>query len=162
MASYHLNDFLSLTFQGFLIYDHDIKIPRYESDGITPILLPRGDGKLDPITGDNYYFIDYETFINSNSNQSVQYYADDFNGDGFSDLSIGSPGFTNNNGIVEFSFGSQAGLSENLAIVDGISNPSTTGESYGACLEYVKDLNNDGYDDIIVCSRDHDLSLIHI
>jgi len=80
----------------------------------------------------------------------------DFNGDGFSDLSIGSPGFTNNNGIVEFSFGSQAGLSENLVIVDGISNPSTTGESYGSCLEYVKDLNNDGYDDIIVCSIDHD------
>ncbi len=87
LASYHLNDFLSLTFQGFLIYDHDIKIPRYESDGITPILLPRDDGKLDPITGDNYYFIDYETFINSKSNQSVQYYADDFNGDGFIDSS---------------------------------------------------------------------------
>ena len=80
----------------------------------------------------------------------------DFNGDGFSDLSIGSPGFANNNGIVEFSFGSQAGLSENLAMVSGISNPATTGESYGSCLEYVEDLNSDGYDDIIVCSIDHD------
>jgi hypothetical protein len=68
LASYHLNDFLSLTFQGYLIYDHDIKIPRYEADGMTPIYLTRRDNQLDPTTGDNHYFIDYNDYQNNPSN----------------------------------------------------------------------------------------------
>lgn len=67
LASYHLNKFLSLTFQGFLIYDDDIQIPRYEPDG-TPIYLTRRDNQLDPITGDNNYFIDYNDYQNNPSN----------------------------------------------------------------------------------------------
>jgi hypothetical protein len=70
LASYHLNDFLSLTFQGYLIYDDDIKIPRYEADGMTPIYLTRRDNQLDPITGDNHYFIDYNDYQNNPSNYS--------------------------------------------------------------------------------------------
>ena len=68
LASYHLNDFLSLTFQGYLIYDHDIKIPRYEADGMTPIYLTRRDNQLDPTTGDNHYFIDYNDYQNNPTN----------------------------------------------------------------------------------------------
>ena len=82
LTSYHFSDFFSLTIQGFLIYDHDIKIPRYESDGITPILLERPAGNLDPITGDNNYWIEYNDYNNSNSNYSVQTYDVDLNNDG--------------------------------------------------------------------------------
>ena len=56
LTSYHLNDFFSLTFQGWLIYDHDIKIPQYNKNGIDPVYLTRPEGQLDPVTGDNHYF----------------------------------------------------------------------------------------------------------
>ena len=52
------------------IYDDDIKIPRYEADGMTPIYLTRRDNQLDPITGDNHYFIDYNDYQNNPSNYS--------------------------------------------------------------------------------------------
>lgn len=86
LASYHLNDFLSLTFQGYLIYDDDIKIPRYEADGMTPIYLTRRDNQLDPITGDNHYFIDYNDYQNnpSNYNYNLDYVSNGIE-DGFID-----------------------------------------------------------------------------
>ena len=80
LTSYHLNDFLSLTFQGFLIYDHDIKIPRYQADGINPIFLTRSEG-LDPITGDNHYFFD-SNYDNPN-NYNLYYVENDINMDGY-------------------------------------------------------------------------------
>ena len=82
LAAYHFNDFFSLTLQSFLIYDHDIKIPRYENDGITPILLERPNGQIDPVTGDNHYWIEYNEYNNSNDNFSVQAYDIDLNNDG--------------------------------------------------------------------------------
>ena len=66
ITSYHFNNFFknkesgfSLTFQGWLIYDHDIKIPQYNKNGIDPVYLTRPEGQLDPVTGDNHYFFDY-------------------------------------------------------------------------------------------------------
>ena len=66
ITSYHFNNFFknkesgfSLTFQGWLIYDHDVKIPQYNKNGIDPIYLTRPEGQLDPVTGDNHYFFDY-------------------------------------------------------------------------------------------------------
>jgi hypothetical protein len=65
LATYHINDFFSLTFSGYFIYDHDINIPRYEKDGITPKYLSRPEGEVDPVTGDNHYFIDYWDHYNN-------------------------------------------------------------------------------------------------
>jgi hypothetical protein len=59
LATYKISDYFSLTFSGYLIYDDDIKIPRYEKDGVTPVFLSRPEGQLDPITNDNHYFFDY-------------------------------------------------------------------------------------------------------
>ena len=66
ITSYHFNNFFrnkesgfSLTFQGWLIYDHDVKIPQYLKNGIDPVYLTRPEGQLDPVTGDNHYFFDY-------------------------------------------------------------------------------------------------------
>ena len=59
LTSYHINEYFSLTFQGWLIYDHDIKIPQYNKNGIDPVYLTRPEGQLDPVTGDNHYFFDY-------------------------------------------------------------------------------------------------------
>ena len=83
LLTYRIKKFFSLTFSGYLIYDHDINIPRYESDGFTPIYLTRPDGQFDPTLAalgiqDNHYFFDYsdpEAF-----NHNVQYvidYSDD-------------------------------------------------------------------------------------
>ena len=80
LASYHINEFFSLTFEGFLIYDHDVKIPRYKSDGTSPVFLTRPEG-LDPITGDNHYFFD-SNYDNPN-NYNLYYVENDVNMDGY-------------------------------------------------------------------------------
>ena len=85
LATYHINDFFSLTFSGYLIYDKDINIPRYEKDGFTPIYLTRPNDGLDPVTGDNHYFYDYNYYINNNLNYNVQYVENDINSDGYYD-----------------------------------------------------------------------------
>ena len=80
LITYKFSKYFSITFSGYLIYDHDIKIPRYQSDGITPIYLTRSNDQLDPITGDNHYFFDYD---NPNANNYVvNYVSNDTNGDG--------------------------------------------------------------------------------
>lgn len=100
ITSYHFNNFFknkesgfSLTFQGWLIYDHDIKIPRYNKNGIDPVYLSRPDGQLDPITGDNNYWIEYNDYQNSNQNFNVQSYNLDINGDNQSVLEDGEWGY---------------------------------------------------------------------
>ena len=45
-------------------------------------MLERPAGNLDPITGDNNYWIEYNDYNNSNSNYSVQTYDVDLNNDG--------------------------------------------------------------------------------
>jgi hypothetical protein len=72
LISYSINKFFSLTFQSYLIYDHDINIPRNNSD-LTPVYLERPNGQLDPVTGDNYYFIEYSDFYANPTNYSVRY-----------------------------------------------------------------------------------------
>lgn len=81
LTSYHFNDFFSLTFQGWLIYDHDIKIPKYNKNGVDPVYLTRPEGQIDPITGDNNYWIEYNDYLNSNQSFNVQSYYLDINGD---------------------------------------------------------------------------------
>ena len=82
LATYKFSDFFSLTFSGYLIYDDDIMIPRYEKDGITPIFLSRPEGELDPITNDNHYFFDY--YDPEAYNYNTQYVEND-NGDEYVD-----------------------------------------------------------------------------
>ena len=82
----------------------------------------------------------------------------DYNGDGINDLAIGSPGANNNDGLVQFAFGSQQGLSETLIQIAGISTPSASGDKYGFCMETVDDLNSDSYDEILICSIDYEQS----
>ena len=81
LTSYHFNDFFSLTFQGWLIYDHDIKIPKYNKNGVDPVYLTRPEGQLDPVTGDNNYWIEYNDYYNSNQSFNIQSYDLDINGD---------------------------------------------------------------------------------
>lgn len=81
----------------------------------------------------------------------------DFNGDSYPDISLGLPGFDNNNGSVRFSFGSSQGLETVLLTIPGVSVPSSNGASYGSCLESVEDLNSDNKDELLICSIDYDL-----
>ncbi len=78
LATYKISDFFNLTFSGYLIYDDDIKIPRYEKDGITPVFLSRPEGELDPITNDRHYFFDYyDPEAYNHNTQYVIAYTDD-------------------------------------------------------------------------------------
>ena len=94
LLSYSINKFFSVTFQSYLIYDHDINIPRYNSD-LTPVYLERPAGQVDPRIGGNHYFVEYNEYYanpgfdwSGDGTNSVNYigYTDfDVDGDGFTD-----------------------------------------------------------------------------
>ena len=47
---------------------------------------------------------------------------------------------------------------KHLVQIAGISTPVVSGDKYGYCLETVDDLNEDGYDEILICSIDYEQS----
>ena len=59
--------------------------------------------------------------------------------------------------MVELAFGSQQGLSQTLVQSWNI-NSRCLYDKYGYCLETVDDLNEDGYDEILICSIDYEQS----
>ena len=76
----------------------------------------------------------------------------DFNGDGFSDLAVGSPGYNQNDGMVELYFGSSSGLPIVSEIISGVSTPSVSGQEYGSLLKTVEDLDGDSIDELLILS----------
>ena len=85
--------------------------------------------------------------------------AGDFNGDGYDDVVIGSPGATGGFGAVYVIFGSKNGLTDltvtagmtgNLGTVIYGANP---GDRLGDSVNHAGDVNGDGIDDIIIGSN---------
>jgi len=75
--------------------------------------------------------------------------AGDVNGDGYSDVIVGSPGYSSNNGKAYLYNGSAAGLAQNLAwSLSGESNGANIGHSVASAGE----VNGDGYSDVIIGS----------
>ncbi len=100
----------------------------------------------------------WEPDIPANSN-SFGYYvrsAGDVNGDGYDDVLVGDPGYSNGEteeGAVHIYLGSDSGLA---------TTPATTLEEnqadsfYGGSASGAGDLNSDGYDDVIVGAAGYD------
>lgn len=94
--------------------------------------------------------------------------AGDFNGDGWDDLAIGSPGESSSRGIVNVIYGSPGGLvsAGNQSWeqgVDGIDGNAESGDSFGFAVA-ADDFNNDGYDDLAVGAfgEDDARGIVHI
>jgi uncharacterized protein (TIGR03437 family) len=78
----------------------------------------------------------------------------DFNGDGFDDIVVGSPGEANSGGLVHVLYGSSVGLRTNgnqrwRQGEDGIPGSRQSGDSFGYALA-TGDFNNDGFDDVVI------------
>ena len=143
----------------------------FNSDGLDDIIYSEPDSSTQSLTNNGRVSVHYSSQFGFSSVPNLTWEGDsdlamlgkglsfgDYNGDGINDLAIGSPGSSNNDGLVQFAFGSQNGLSETLEQVAGISNPVAQGDKYGYCLETVDDLNMDGYDEILICSIDYQQS----
>lgn len=88
--------------------------------------------------------------------------AGDFNGDGFADLSIGTPRHNNFRGIVHVMYGASGGLSTSgnqrfRQGADGLEGDETDGDQFGNDLA-AADVNGDGFDDLAVAVPGEDSS----
>ncbi|MCB9490416.1 MAG: FG-GAP repeat protein, partial [Deltaproteobacteria bacterium] len=84
--------------------------------------------------------------------------AGDVNGDGYDDVMIGASAYSKgqgNEGAAFVYFGSKAGLS---SIPDWSDEPDAEDARMGSVLRSVGDVNDDGYDDIIVGAPDYSSS----
>lgn len=83
----------------------------------------------------------------------------DLDGDGFSDIAVGIPGYGFDNGRVRVFFGSGAGIrSDNWQDLD----PSGAHYRYGSALTMFGDANGDGFDDLAVgAPRDAGAVYVH-
>ena len=97
------------------------------------------------------------------SNQADSYYAwaatdaGDINGDGYGDVIVGAYNYDNgqsNEGVVFVYHGSATGLS---VIPDAILESNQINANFGRSVSGAGDVNNDGYDDIIVGAWSYDV-----
>ena len=76
-----------------------------------------------------------------------------FNGDGFDDLAVGSPGDEiggfDNAGMVTVAYGSATGLTSRSFIKIRVDRYTAAGDRFGSSLA-TGDINADGYDDLII------------
>ncbi len=83
--------------------------------------------------------------------------AGDVNGDGFYDVIVGLPGFSNgesHEGVARVYYGSQSGLV--TGFVFSLLEANQAGASFGAAVGGGMDVNGDGYDDVVVGAPDFD------
>ncbi len=78
----------------------------------------------------------------------------DFNGDGFDDIVVGSPGEASSGGLVHVLYGSNVGLRTDgnqhwRQDKDGIPGNRESGDAFGYAVA-TGDFNNDGFDDIVI------------
>ncbi|MCX8019315.1 MAG: FG-GAP-like repeat-containing protein [Chitinophagaceae bacterium] len=82
--------------------------------------------------------------------------AGDVNGDGFSDVIIGAPGYSNNEteeGAAYLFHGSSSGISTSA---DLILESNQNNANFGICVSSAGDVNGDGYNDIIIGAEYYD------
>lgn len=77
--------------------------------------------------------------------------SNDFNGDGYSDIAVGAPGFLGSIGHVYIYFGGANGTFDTAA--DVVLTNSVTGGFYGTKVVTAQDFNADGYSDLLVSSE---------
>jgi len=76
----------------------------------------------------------------------------DINGDGFDDFLIGAPNYKNGAGKIYLFFGKSSGWDgdNNLSKADASFIGEQSGDHAGLSVKGAKDVNNDGYDDILI------------
>ncbi|MFT5584122.1 MAG: hypothetical protein ACI9VR_001707 [Cognaticolwellia sp.] len=79
--------------------------------------------------------------------------AGDLDGDGYDDLAIGAPDVLGG-GVVYVYYGSSSGVSDSTEVVlEGSYFFGTSAKGFGSALDAAGDLDGDGYDDLVVASR---------
>ncbi len=83
----------------------------------------------------------------------------DLNGDGSDDLFIGAPGLASETGRVYLTYGGGGGASGSISVddADAFFEGFSTYESMGSGVANAGDLDNDGYEDLILAASNSDL-----
>jgi hypothetical protein len=121
-------------------------------------------GKASGFDDLNYSEADVKIVGEGNSNKFGWDVADagDMNADGFNDLIVGSPGLQNGQGRAYIFYGGSLPTHANMAdrILDGQELDIPAGGYYGTAVSGAGDIDNDGYDDVIVGSPGADVCMI--
>jgi uncharacterized protein (TIGR03437 family) len=86
--------------------------------------------------------------------------AGDFNGDGYDDLAVGTPGENNSRGTANIIYGSSGGLTSTGNVRrqqgdDGLPDDDENDDSFAEVMA-AGDFNNDGFDDLVVAALGED------
>ncbi len=90
------------------------------------------------------------TLIGENNNDTFGWSvaaAGDVNNDGIADIIVGAVGYNSNTGKAYIYYGGNGAI-DNTA--DVTMNGETTGDEFGCSVSFAGDVNNDGYDDVII------------
>lgn len=128
------------------------------SYGLSPTIAPDGSGMDDQLWHQSILNVEGSSEEGDGFGWSLA--AGDFNGDGFSDLAIGTPQEAttdSDTGSVNVLYGSASGLSTTFPLEDQFWTQNRMGASFAANYEEhfgwalsSGDFNNDGYDDLAI------------
>ena len=86
--------------------------------------------------------------------------AADFNGDGYSDIAVGAPGYENNVGRAYLYLSGMGGVTTSPAVT--LEGPATERSMFGSAVASAGDLNADGYNDLVVGAPNSPLGRIYV
>ncbi|MFA7000564.1 MAG: FG-GAP-like repeat-containing protein [Candidatus Omnitrophota bacterium] len=82
--------------------------------------------------------------------------AGDVNGDGFSDIIVGAPGFSGDTGKVYVFYGSASGITGTALAPAWSVEGETAGDKFGGSVSTAGDVNGDGYSDVVIGAYRYD------
>gem|GEM_PF-1470534 len=149
---WEINYFRELSRDGTDDFDDDglTDIEEYEA-GSNPVLVVAAYPVMSSPMIESPFWMAESNLENAEFGSSIAC-AGDVNGDGYSDVILGAPGFNNDSGKVFVYYGSASGLS---SAAGWTAEGTEENARFGSSVTPAGDVNGDGYSDVIISASNH-------